>query len=75
MREHDLSHVRLEDPGDRQRVTGRLKHDAIVAGEALREQLKARPASRRSCEGEPHARFDAGREETSACRLPDPLTV
>jgi hypothetical protein len=52
MREHDLADVRLNDPRDRERVAGRLKHDPIVRAETLREQLQlagraaTRPARR-----------------------------
>jgi hypothetical protein len=38
--EHHLADMRLQDPGDRQRVARGLHHDAVVRSEALREQLK-----------------------------------
>jgi hypothetical protein len=40
VREHALGDVRLEDPGDRQRVAGRLQHDPVRRREAPPEQRK-----------------------------------
>jgi len=34
--------MRLDDPGDRERVPGRLEHDLIIGGKASGEQLKRR---------------------------------
>jgi hypothetical protein len=33
--------VRLQDPGDRERVAGRLKHHAIARHEALGKELQS----------------------------------
>ena len=46
MREHDLADMRLEDPRDRQRVTGRFEHDPVGRPETLGEQLKRRRRGR-----------------------------
>jgi hypothetical protein len=40
--EHDAIYVRLDDPGDRQRVPRRLQYDLIVCGKAPGEQLERR---------------------------------
>jgi hypothetical protein len=40
VREHHLGDLRLEEPGDRQRIPSRLHHDQVGRREALREQLK-----------------------------------
>jgi len=40
MRKHDFAHVRLDDPGDRQRVAGRLQHHPVITSQTAREQLQ-----------------------------------
>ena len=45
--EHDPSHMRLEDPGDRQPVPRRLEHHLIVARQGSARTARARPASSR----------------------------
>ena len=40
VRERNTADVRLDDPGDRDRVPGRLKHHLIILVKALREQLE-----------------------------------
>src|SRR3954469_18712198 len=38
--EHDVGDVAAQDAGDGQRVTGEFQHDAIIGGQARREQLQ-----------------------------------
>jgi len=42
VREHNATDMSLDDPGDRERVAGRLEHHLIIPGETLREQLERR---------------------------------